>query len=347
MRWTQAKLIYAFEQHVDYRTMADLAAALTEEWQDVVTTYALANALGKGYPGYKFGGTTGRDLKLREYRERMALVDGESSASPPVELPPSETVPGRHGQRIIVIPDTQVKPGVPTDHLEWAARYIAEQKPDGVLMLGDHYDFPSLSSYMGKGRKGWEQHLVEADIAAGDVAMDRLTGYRSTWRPTWEWLLLGNHENRVTRAIDEDPHLSGTLSLDRLNFSGWTVHPFLKVVTLPGTDILASHFFTPPTSPRPIGGSAHNLLNKVGKSCIMGHRQVLDSAVKYLPDGTQVRALIAGAFYDHVETYRQSNGEWRGLIVLNEVIGSTWDQCEVSLGYLRRKYGRKGETREE
>ena len=41
-------------------------------------------------------------------------------------------------RRYVVIPDTQVKPGVPTDHLEWAGRYVAEKRPDVVVHLGDH-----------------------------------------------------------------------------------------------------------------------------------------------------------------------------------------------------------------
>ena len=33
-------------------------------------------------------------------------------------------------KRHLVIPDTQVKPGLPTDHLYWAGRYAAATKPN-------------------------------------------------------------------------------------------------------------------------------------------------------------------------------------------------------------------------
>ena len=49
--------------------------------------------------------------------------------------------------RVLVIPDTQVRPGVPIDMMRWAARAIKEYKPTHVVHLGDHWDFPSLSSY--------------------------------------------------------------------------------------------------------------------------------------------------------------------------------------------------------
>ena len=46
-----------------------------------------------------------------------------------------------------MIPDTQVKPGVNTDHLEWAGHYAVKMKPDVIVHIGDHWDMPSLSSY--------------------------------------------------------------------------------------------------------------------------------------------------------------------------------------------------------
>lgn len=39
--------------------------------------------------------------------------------------------------RIAVLPDTQVKDDVPTEHLEWAGKYLSEKKPDVIVMIGD------------------------------------------------------------------------------------------------------------------------------------------------------------------------------------------------------------------
>lgn len=57
------------------------------------------------------------------------------------------TLPKRH----FVIPDTQVKKGVPIDHMAWIGAAIRDYKPDVVVHLGDHWDFPSLSRYDAKG----------------------------------------------------------------------------------------------------------------------------------------------------------------------------------------------------
>ena len=36
--------------------------------------------------------------------------------------------------RILVIPDCQVKQGVPLEHLTWAGRYAAKKKPDVIVL---------------------------------------------------------------------------------------------------------------------------------------------------------------------------------------------------------------------
>ena len=74
----------------------------------------------------------------------------------------------------LVIPDTQVKPGVPLDHLSWIGEYIVERKPDVVVHLGDHWDFPSLSAY-DRGKKAMEGRRYTDDVDAGNEGMNLLT----------------------------------------------------------------------------------------------------------------------------------------------------------------------------
>ena len=72
----------------------------------------------------------------------------------------------------LFIPDVQVKPGVPTDHLQWIGRFIVdEQKKDPVIiMIGDWYDLPSLSSY-DRGKASFEGRRYRADVQAGHDAL--------------------------------------------------------------------------------------------------------------------------------------------------------------------------------
>jgi hypothetical protein len=254
------------------------------------------------------------------------------------------------GRTHLIIPDTQAKPNVPTDHLGWIGQYILDKKPDVIVHLGDHADMESLSSY-DVGKKTFEGRRYKADIEAAneafDILCDPLDTYNERVRATKHaqylperHLLLGNHEDRINRAINDDPKLDGTISTDDLNYKahGWNVHPFLKPVEIDG--IHYAHYWAAPMTGRPYGGTAAGRLSKIGHSFTMGHQQTLDYAVRFLSNGQQQCGLVAGAAYLHNEDYKgyQGNAHWRGIIVKHEVSDGAYDPMFVSLSYLCRKY---------
>lgn len=55
-----------------------------------------------------------------------------------------------------MIPDTQIFPDSETTHIDLAAKYLRRHKPDKIIIIGDWWDMPSLSSYDKHGDKGWE-----------------------------------------------------------------------------------------------------------------------------------------------------------------------------------------------
>lgn len=73
----------------------------------------------------------------------------------------------------IMIPDLQVTPDTPTDHLSWIGEYIVEQKPDVVVQIGDLADMESLSSY-DKGKRSFEGRRYIRDIDSAHKAMKQL-----------------------------------------------------------------------------------------------------------------------------------------------------------------------------
>lgn len=243
-------------------------------------------------------------------------------------------------KRHIVIPDTQVKPGVPLDHLTWAGKYIAEMKPDTVVHLGDHWDFPSLSSYDEDKPLLTEGQDFEQDIQAGNKGLEMLSKPFAKLKCR-RVLLRGNHEDRMERERQKSPRkLRSLFSESRFNDKalGWQVVPYRKPIDLDG--ILYCHYFYNTRSGRPFSGKASSILNQVGQTFIQGHRQGLDTSGDTVTAmGVRRRGIIAGSFYQHREEYLgpQSN-EWRGILVLNEVRNGNFDLMEVSLDYLRRKY---------
>ncbi len=175
----------------------------------------------------------------------------------------------------LVIPDTQCKPGVPLDHLLWAGRYIAERKPDVVVHLGDHWDMPSLSSYEKRGSRYFEGKRVKDDIEAGNQGMALLMEGMGSFRPKRLILLRGNHEDRITRAINEDPRAEGLFGFEDLHDTeyGWEVTPYLEPVVVDG--VTYSHYFYNPNTGRSYSGSIETMLRNIGFSFTMGHQQGL------------------------------------------------------------------------
>jgi len=252
----------------------------------------------------------------------------------------------------VVIPDTQAKPGAPTDHLRWIGQYIVDQfhdQPIKIIHLGDHADMPSLSSY-DKGKKSMEGRRYTEDIKAANDAwkilnaplnefnLNRRKTRHARWLPE-RHILLGNHEDRIDRAVESDAQLEGVISTDDLIYAdtGWVVHPYLSPVFLDGVGY--SHFWYNPMNGRPLGGTAEGRLKTLGHSFTMGHQQTYLTAIRYVNDQQQ-RGLIAGACYLHDEDYKgpQGNHHWRGILIKHQVNNGAYDLMEVSLDYLCRRY---------
>jgi hypothetical protein len=249
-----------------------------------------------------------------------------------------------------VLPDCQIRPGDNTDFLERIGRFIVEKQPEVIINLGDFADMSSLSSY-DVGRKSFEGRRYVNDIEAARNAMSRLLNpidnYNAQQRRNGKKqykprkiLTYGNHCDRITRAINSDPKLDGTLDLSDLGYEsfGWETFPFLEVAVV--DSVAYSHFFVTGTSGRPCS-SARVQLNKKMMSCISGHQQVLDIAMQMRADGKRLTSVIAGACYEHQEDYLgpQGNRHWRGCLMLHDVNDGEFNLVPVPLTYLEHKYG--------
>jgi hypothetical protein len=245
-----------------------------------------------------------------------------------------------------IIPDTQVKPGVPIDHLGWIGRYIVERHPDVIVHLGDHWDMESLSHWSSKMEA--EGRRYQADVDAGNAGFRLLNEPLMTHQERQrQWkvklynprkvFVMGNHEHRISRCVDADPKLEGFMSLGDLDTLDWEVVPFLEPVNIDG--VRYAHYWYNPMTGKPYGGAAATRLKNIGHSFVMGHQQTLDVAVRFV-DGQQQWGIVAGACYLHDEGYKgpQGNAHWRGVVVLHQVENGGFDPMFVSLDYLCRKY---------
>lgn len=250
--------------------------------------------------------------------------------------------PGDFGiVRHVVIPDTQVTPNVPTDHLVWAGRYIRDHckgERTRISMIGDHWDMESLSSY-DQGKRAAEGRRVRADFEAGNRAFEVLNESMGD-DPLWDkHFFFGNHEDRITRYVDDHAELEEFLSLDNcITPTEWERHEYLQPVWLDG--VAYSHYFYHPNTGRAYSGeNMEARIKQVGHSFVMGHQQGLKMGMHYAA-GKQRFGLVAGSYYQHDEDYKgpQGNAHWRGIVVLNNVEGGSFDPMPVDIDYLCREY---------
>ena len=251
--------------------------------------------------------------------------------------------------RHLVLPDVQAKPGIDFSYLEKIGRYAVEKKPDVIVCIGDFADMPSLSSY-DVGKKSFEGRRYVADVEAAKSAMSRFLA------PIWLFnerakknkekqykprlvMTLGNHENRINRAVNDDPKLEGVLSINDLGYSdfGWEVYPFLDVTVIDG--VAYSHYFVTGVAGRPASTAAAQL-RKTNMSCVAGHQQGKQIAYATRADGTTMTSIIAGSCYEHNEDYlgSQGNKHWRGFLMMHEVQDGAFDEMWVSLKYINERY---------
>lgn len=251
--------------------------------------------------------------------------------------------------KLLILPDTQVRPGDDTGFLTAIGNYIVAKQPDVVVCLGDFADMSSLSSY-DVGKKAFEGKRYIKDVEATQKAMYALMkplmerqqlqkkNKEKIYKPRLI-MLLGNHEERINKAVNNDSKLEGVLKIEDLGYKtfGWEVHPFLEVVVVDG--VAFSHYFVTGVAGRPASSAAAQLTKK-HMSCIAGHQQGLQIATGNRADGTRLTSVIAGSCYEHSEDYLgpQGNQHWRGVLVLHNVSAGAFDLMPVSLDYLKSKY---------
>ena len=242
--------------------------------------------------------------------------------------------------KIIVLPDVQARDGIDFSFLTSIGNFILKEKADCVVNIGDFADMESLSTY-DRGLKSFEGKRYTKDIWAARQAMDALLtplyeynakakkNKEKQYKPRMV-LTLGNHENRINRAVNEDSKLDGLISTDDLPYQDWEVFKFLDVVTIEG--VAFSHYFTSGLMGRPIG-TAQQMLNKLHMSAFAGHQQGRQVAYGKTASGKLLTAIICGSCYEHDEEYLgvQGNNHFRGLYVLNDVKDGSFNEVAVPL----------------
>lgn len=245
------------------------------------------------------------------------------------------------GKTHLIIPDSHAHPDHSNERYSWLGNLIVDVKPDVVVDIGDWWDMPSLCSY-DRGKRSFEGRRYHRDIAAGVEAQDRMFApIRKQKKKLPRFVrCLGNHEDRINRALDMDPILEGTIGLSDLQSKeyGWEEHAFKDVVEIDGVSY--SHFFASGVMGRPVV-SARSLVQKKHQSCTQGHIHTFDYFVDSDVRGRTIHGLFAGVYQDYEADYAgQGNALWvPGVAIKRGVENGSYDLEWVSLKRIKEIYG--------
>lgn len=240
-------------------------------------------------------------------------------------------------KNMLIIPDAHAAPEYDSDRFTALGNYIVKHKPEIIVCLGDFADMPSLSSY-DKGTKGFEGRRYKKDVESVIDGQNKMfdpikelndkkkKNKEKQYKPRL-FMCLGNHEDRIDRAVNSAPELEGAISIKDLQYEkfGWKLTPFKRTLTVEG--IIFSHYFTSGVAGRPISSShiGHQLVSKLHCSAVQGHSHLYNHAEQTRPDGQKIFGLSAGCFsHPHYSESWCRDTEytwWRGVVSLNGLDG--------------------------
>jgi hypothetical protein len=250
--------------------------------------------------------------------------------------------------KLLLFTDAHAHPDHPNNRADWLGQLIIDEKPDIVVDGGDTADMPSLSSY-DKGKRNFIGKSYKKDIEAHNDFQDRV------WSPVKSRKkkmprrvrLIGNHDERIDRALNLSPELEGTIGYHDLllddyydevvNYKGGTP----GIINIEGVSF--AHYFITGVSGKGISGEhpAYTILMKKLKSCVQGHTHVLDYCVRTDVDGTKIHGLVAGVYQDYESDWAGDINTlwWRGCVILDNLEGGQYDLRTISLKSLEQTYG--------
>lgn len=247
----------------------------------------------------------------------------------------------------VVIPDAHTTPGENNDRAIWLGHLISDIKPDVVVDLGDTADMASLCTY-DRGTKAFQGRSYRADVEVHNDYQDKLwsTVRKSKRKLPRKVRLIGNHEQRIVKAINIQPELEGTISLNDLDLERYYDDVVYYEGSTPGTinidGITYAHYLTSGVMGRAISGEhmAYTLLTKKFQSCTVGHNHTFDYCIRTNANGNPIMGLCGGVFQSHRPAFAGLGGNlWRrGVCIKRFISAGCYDLEWVSLDRLKKEY---------
>ena len=111
-------------------------------------------------------------------------------------------------------------PKANNDRFLWAGKFARDLKPNTIICMGDFASMDSMSSY-DKKKKSFEGRRYKKDIEHAHDALQKFNDGLGKYEPEMH-MMLGNHEDRIDRMVEDNPELEGHLCIDDLKSVSYT-----------------------------------------------------------------------------------------------------------------------------
>ena len=244
-------------------------------------------------------------------------------------------------------------PEASNERFNWLGDFIEDLKPDYAIDLGDGADMRSLNSYDTRYPKAIVAQSYQGDIDSYNESQDRLWSrysLKKKKRP-YRYGFEGNHENRIRKALANDPRLEGDrygISFNHLQTDHW----FDEYVAYrnSGPDILSidgvsyAHYFSSGNYGTATSGlhHAYSLIQNRHSSSVCGHSHKRGLYFKDDAHPNPSIGMVVGCYKGKEEGWagQANNGWWKGVVVMHNISNGVFEPEFVSMERLQNMYGK-------
>ncbi len=206
---------------------------------------------------------------------------------------------------------------------------------------------PSLSSY-DKGKRSFFGKTYQRDVESYLDFQEKLwhRARKQKKKMPYRVKLIGNHEERINKAVNLQPELEGTIGLHNLDLTSYydIIVPYdgntPGVLEVDG--ISYSHYFTSGNLGSAISSehTAYQLLTKKFSSCTQGHSHKLDYCVRNKQAHGMIMGLSCGCFFDYHSEWAGGSQDqwWRGVVIKRNVEDGRYDLQLINMESLKYEY---------
>lgn len=256
----------------------------------------------------------------------------------------------------LVLPDSHVEPGQDLSRFEWLGHLLCVYQPDNIVQMGDFIALGSLSAWdkhrllSMEGKRYheemmWGRQAIQMMLAPVEkMNNNRRRSKIKLYQPNVYWLI-GNHEDRISAFIEENPVMSGHVDLIQdlnvLSIPNSTIIPYRGFCYIDG--VAFTHI--PMTrNGRPLQGMhiTEKALDIFASSIVFAHTHKLEMSSCYRYGAEHLaQAVTAGCFFEHFEDYLGGApaSYWRGVLVLKHTSKGRFDIETVSLRQMKEMFG--------